>query len=93
MTGDKKSIEFFFGSTTYLCIVISIVVRPDMEAHDKVLTVAMIQGATWLGKLFFRTNKDKIMDLNESYGATINSKPLASRQLTKDQLISSPKEN
>ncbi len=91
MTGDKKSIEFFFGATTYLGVVVSIIVRPDMEAHDKVLTVAMLQGATWVAKLFFRLNKDKILnvgdslnEINEKFGATVTHPP---RQFSRDQLV------
>ncbi len=89
MTGEKKSTEFFFGATTYLCVVVSIVLRPDMAAHDKVLTIALIQAATWVAKIFFRVNKDKILELNESMGTTIHH---PQKIIPRDRLMSEPAE-
>ncbi len=60
MTGEKKSVEFFFGYTTIILIIVSIAVRPDISAPDKLLTVSMIAGLIWVGKLFMRVNKDAI---------------------------------
>jgi hypothetical protein len=89
MTSDKKSIEFFFGATTYIMIVLSIVVRDDMNAPDKLLTVAMIQGVGWLAKIFFRMNKDKILDLNDTLGATVT--PV--KTISRESLVSAPAES
>ena len=89
MTGEKNTVEFFFGVITYIGVIVAIIVRPDMPAHDKVLTVAMINALMWLGKLFFRVNGKKILELNEAFGTTINHPQ--PRQFTKEQLISSPK--
>jgi len=58
MTGEKKSVEFFFGYVTIVLIIVSISVRPDISAPDKCLTVAMIAGLIWVGKLFLRVNKE-----------------------------------
>lgn len=71
MTGEKKSVEFFFGYVTIILVIISIAVRPDISAPDKLLTVAMIAGLIWIGKLFLRVNKDA----------------MASNQGSKDEII------
>jgi hypothetical protein len=60
MTGEKKSVEFFFGYITIILVIVSIAVRPDISAPDKLLTVAIISGLIWLGKLSIRMNKDAI---------------------------------
>ena len=65
MTGEKKSVEFFFGYVTIILVIISIAVRPDISAPDKLLTVAMIAGLIWVGKLFLRVNKDAIERSND----------------------------
>jgi uncharacterized membrane protein len=70
MNNDKK-IEYFFAATAYLGIILSIIIRDDMNAPDRFLTVAMIQGVVWLAFLFFRMNRDKLAGLNDSLGATI----------------------
>lgn len=57
MTNQHKSMEFWYGTITFVLLASSVVLNESLKMHEKILTLALMTAIPWV--MSFLARKDK----------------------------------